>query len=589
VVSTIRLLGAPAILQDGVATAPPRGRKAWALLAYLLLCERPATRRELAELLFADAADPLGALRWNLAQLRRALGAAAVLQGDPVQVVLAENVVVDILDSGSVAGILLEDMELAAGPAFESWLLVARRRYAGRAEAVLRETALAELAAGRPERAVELATRLVALNSFDEGHHELLVRCLARSGDRASALAQVAACRRLFRAELGCEPSPAVLHAAGPGGDSEFPVGDRVAARGHLEAGEAAVAAGALEHGLRCLRQARAEASACGDQVLHARSLLALGTALVHAVRGCDEEGAAVLHEALAVAETAGHRETLLAALRELAYTDIQAGRRASVEHRLTRAAGLADSDAEHAAILAVQGMNRSDMGDYGGAFTALHGSLQHAERCGDRRQTALTLSLIARAQLLRGETSEAMCALDRALALVEAERWLSFLPFPEALRGEIDLLYGDTARAAERLQRAFALACELQDPCWEGLAARNLGLLHRARGEAGASREWIDQSRTRCTRLPDRYVWVQGHVLDTAITFSLEGAEHEQTHKLIRSLGALAARTEMRELVVRGLVHAARIGQAGALDSARTLAVSIDNPTLTSLLDGAS
>jgi hypothetical protein len=77
----------------------------------------------------------------------------------------------------------------------------------------------------------------------------------------------------------------------------------------------------------------------------------------------------------------------------------------------------------------------------------------------------------------------------------------------------------------------------------------------------------------------------MHGHLLDTAITFSLEGAEREQTHKLIRTLGALAARTEMRELVVRGLVHAARIGQAGALDSARTLAVAIDNPTLTPLL----
>ena len=181
------------------------------------------------------------------------------------------------------------------------------------------------------------------------------------------------------------------------------------------------------------------------------------------------------------------------------------------------------------------------------------------------------------------------MCALDRALGLVEAEHWLSFLPFPEAMRGEVDLQHGDTERAAERFERAFALACELQDPCWEGLAARNLGLLHRARGQLGSSREWIDQARARCTRLPDRYVWMHGHLLDTAITFSLEGAEREETHKLIRALGALAARTEMRELVVRGLVYAARIGQAGALDSARTLAVAIDNPTLTPLLVGAS
>ncbi|MGC2373435.1 MAG: BTAD domain-containing putative transcriptional regulator, partial [Solirubrobacteraceae bacterium] len=276
---TIRLLGAPVILHDDAAAAAPRGRKAWGLLAYLLLCERPTTRGELAELLFADAADPLGALRWNLAQLRRALGTAAVLQGDPVQLVLAEDVVVDILHSGSADGVLLEDMEFAASPAFDSWLLVARRRYAGRTEAVLRETALAELAAGRPDQAVELATRLVALDPFDEGHHELLVRGLACSGDRAGALAHVAACRRLFSEELGCEPSPAVLQAAGVRVDGETAVGDRVAARGHLEAGDAAVAAGALEHGLRCLRQARVEAAACGDRVLHARSLVALGTA----------------------------------------------------------------------------------------------------------------------------------------------------------------------------------------------------------------------------------------------------------------------------------------------------------------------
>jgi hypothetical protein len=57
------------------------------------------------------------------------------------------------------------------------------------------------------------------------------------------------------------------------------------------------------------LRQACAEALACGDRVVHARSLLALGSALVHAVRGRDEEGSLFLHEAVAAAEAAGDRE----------------------------------------------------------------------------------------------------------------------------------------------------------------------------------------------------------------------------------------------------------------------------------------
>jgi hypothetical protein len=77
----------------------------------------------------------------------------------------------------------------------------------------------------------------------------------------------------------------------------------------------------------------------------------------------------------------------------------------------------------------------------------------------------------------------------------------------------------------------------------------------------------------------------MHGHVLDTAIGLGLETGEDERTMLLIRSLGALAARTEMRELVVRGLAHAARIGQAGALDSARMLAGEIENPTLETLL----
>ena len=81
---TVRLLGPPQVERDGVAAPPPRGRKAWALLAYLVLTRRPSARAHLAELLFADADDPLGALRWTLAELRRALGDAGLFRGDPL-------------------------------------------------------------------------------------------------------------------------------------------------------------------------------------------------------------------------------------------------------------------------------------------------------------------------------------------------------------------------------------------------------------------------------------------------------------------------------------------------------------------------
>lgn len=53
----IRLLGPPTIEESGRPLRSPRGHKAWALLAYLLLSEQPPSRRRVAEMLFGDAED----------------------------------------------------------------------------------------------------------------------------------------------------------------------------------------------------------------------------------------------------------------------------------------------------------------------------------------------------------------------------------------------------------------------------------------------------------------------------------------------------------------------------------------------------
>src|SRR5882762_7866631 len=92
----IQLLGPPAIKRDGEPVRTLRGRKAWALLCYLLLAERPPSRRHLAELLFGDAEDPLGALRWTLGELRRALRPEVVLGGHPVLTTYGDDVLIDI-------------------------------------------------------------------------------------------------------------------------------------------------------------------------------------------------------------------------------------------------------------------------------------------------------------------------------------------------------------------------------------------------------------------------------------------------------------------------------------------------------------
>ena len=70
----VHLLGPPLLIRDEVVYATPRGRKVWALLAYLALSHGSPSRQQLIDLLFTDAEDPAGTLRWNLSELRRLLG-----------------------------------------------------------------------------------------------------------------------------------------------------------------------------------------------------------------------------------------------------------------------------------------------------------------------------------------------------------------------------------------------------------------------------------------------------------------------------------------------------------------------------------
>ena len=220
----IHLLGRPRVERDGAAVPGPRGHKAWGVLAYLLLAERPPSRDELVSLLFSEADDPFAALRWNLSAVRRLLGAAE-LTGDPLRLSLPRGTLVDVqtLTSGSwvealeVPGIereLLEGIGFSSSPAFEIWLVTERRHFGAAAEAVLREAALARLATGDPRGAAELAARLVRANPLDENYHVLLVRSLAAGGEGIAAARQVARCTELLRRELGVEPSPALAAAA---------------------------------------------------------------------------------------------------------------------------------------------------------------------------------------------------------------------------------------------------------------------------------------------------------------------------------------------------------------------------------------
>jgi len=590
----IHLLGSPTIEQDGVEQPPPRGHKVWALLALLLLPDAPLSRERLAGLLFSEADDPLGSLRWNLAELRRLLGQEATLQGDPVQLALPADAQIDVrtLVSGTwvealhLRGLgreLLEGIQPAADAAFEAWLLAERRRYAGDASAMLREAAVAKLAAGDARSAVELATRLVTLDEYDEEAQALLIRAHVAAGNEADARRYLAATLERFRRDLGVEPSATLVRAADPGMgtlSSRPGAGTRATAGSLIAAGEAAIAAGAIEAGLETLRRAVADAQDSGDRELAARALVALGEAYIHGGRGRDGEGATALHAALAVAEEIGAGALVSEACRELGYVEMLRARYDRADVWLKRAIDEAPDGGPLAAALGVSGAVANDRGRTEEAIGLLTRSAAEAATLDKPRLTGWAYTFLGRSHLLREELTDARAALERAVDAVGTAGWMTFIAYPQALLGSVDLVEGRIAEASDAFEAAFALGCQIGDPCWEGMGARGIGLVKIANGDLAEGIRWLDDARTRCIRIPDAYLWIHGYCLDSlceqAIAHGVKGAD-----RWVSDLEAVAARTGMNELLVRAQLHRAALGLPGARESAAVFAARIDNPAV--------
>jgi DNA-binding SARP family transcriptional activator len=590
----IRLLGAPTVHLDDELRPAPRGHKPWALLGLMLLSEAPMSRERMASLLFADSDDPLGSLRWSLSQMRRLLGPGARLNGDPVRLTLPADAQIDVrtlvsgtwLESLSLPGLggeLLEGINPAADAAFDAWLLAERRRFAGLSSAVLREAAIARLAGGDARSAVDLATRQVALDEYDEEAHALLIRALVADGAEADARRYQSRILERFRRELGGEPSATLVRATEPGtgfhSTGRAP-GTRATADSLIAAGEAAVAAGAIEAGYDTLRRAVDDARDSGDRSVMARALVALGEAYIHGGRGRDGEGATALHAALAAAEEIGADDLASEACRELGYVEMLRARYDRADAWLGRALEVAPDAGLRAAALGVSGAVASDRGRTGAAIELLIQSVEEAAPLKKHRLTAWAYTFLGRTHLLRGEMTEARTALGLALEAVRAGGWMTFIAFPQSLLAEVDLADGRLLEASEQFEAAFALGCQIGDPCWEGMAARGIGLVRIARGEIAEGIRWLDDARTRCVRVADAYLWVHGHCLEAlceqAVLHGVAGAD-----RWVNDLAAASARTGMNEFLVRAQLHRAALGMPGALQSAAVFAERIDNPAV--------
>jgi tetratricopeptide (TPR) repeat protein len=462
------------------------------------------------------------------------------------------------------------------------------RHLRGLSEAVLREGALRTLASGNARAGVELATRLVAADPLNEDAHVLLIRAFAATGDRVAVERQLSASVDLFRRELGVEPGSELVEAGTietPGASSGV-AGGRSALLALIESGEAAVSAGAIEAGVENLRNAVAEARGSGDTEIETLALLSLGSALVHATKEKDEEGAAALHRSIAAAEATGQRSIAASAHRELGYVELLRGDYPRARTWLRTAEQLADDDPlEMARVHAISGSCLADVGAHDQAADAFDASIALAESVGQMKQQAWSLAFLGRTRLLRNELDLAEETLERSRRLARSERWTAFAACPEALAAEVSVRNGDLDRAAESFEHAFALGCQVNDACWEAYGVRGLGLLRAGRGDLSGSIELMEDALTRCARQRDTHLWLRAYVLDALCAVAV-AAGHPTAGAWVTDLGSLAGRSGMRELSVRAYLYRRDLGDPAAIDAARVLAVGIENAHLHELVD---
>ena len=219
---SLGLFGGFALRDDAGAQVTVRSKKSRCLLAYLALARgQPLDRDLLAGLLWGDRDNSHArhSLSQELYRLRglfpEQVQAGFRLATDAVGLD-ADLLDVDVLrferglDTGKLESAALYTGDLLAGQetdqeGFDDWLRTERERLRDRAIAALHDVVRAQMD-GPAERAIESASRLLALDPTSEDAHRALMELYARSGRRDLALRQYEKCKDVLLMELGIEP-----------------------------------------------------------------------------------------------------------------------------------------------------------------------------------------------------------------------------------------------------------------------------------------------------------------------------------------------------------------------------------------------
>lgn len=228
----IRLFGGIQISRDNTPLSGFLSAKVPALLAYLAVTGRTHQRDTLATLLWGELpdADAKNNLRQTLTNVRKLVDPYVIITRDSVGLNPEAAITLDVaqfevhLQAGRnlppderathlqaavslYLGDFLQGFHVRDAPDFEEWALAQRTRLHEMALHALHTLTDYNLSKGQYGRAIDHATRLLALDAWREEAHRQLMLALARSGQRSAALAQYRTCRRILDEELGVEPS----------------------------------------------------------------------------------------------------------------------------------------------------------------------------------------------------------------------------------------------------------------------------------------------------------------------------------------------------------------------------------------------
>lgn len=225
----LQLLGQPEIVLNGARLSFAR-RKAVALLAYVAMSGRPASRLILANLLAGGMTDQLARqhVRNALTDLSSQLGDYLIISRQTIAFNRALPYQLDVEDferlhaaaiAGSseralaqaaalYSGDLLAGLALRDAPAFDEWLQAERQRLRGLAIHALE--LLFDRAAddGDAASGLALAQRLLAIEPLRDTTHRRAMQLLARDGQREQALELYNQYRLALAAQLGVDPPP---------------------------------------------------------------------------------------------------------------------------------------------------------------------------------------------------------------------------------------------------------------------------------------------------------------------------------------------------------------------------------------------